>query len=91
MTTVAEEKKLNPRLSKPKEQFLEIMKNLGLAYPKKIGIIFNVSSIKYKYLIGLVSLFTVPRTVKSSQKHDIIMLSYFESVSFKPGFTLRDN
>lgn len=36
VTTVAEEKKLNPRLSKPKEEFLEIMKNLGLAYPKKI-------------------------------------------------------
>ena len=37
MTTVSEEKTLNPRLTKSKEEFVEIMKKLGLAYPKKIG------------------------------------------------------
>ena len=37
MTTVAEEKSFNPRLTKTKEDFVDIMKNLGLAYPKKIG------------------------------------------------------
>lgn len=37
MTTVSEEKTLNPRLSKSKEEFVEVMKKLGLAYPKKIG------------------------------------------------------
>ncbi len=35
-TTVAEEKKYNPRLTKTEEQFVEIMANLNLAYPKKI-------------------------------------------------------
>lgn len=38
MSTVAEEKALNPRLGggKTEEQFVEIMANLKLAYPKKI-------------------------------------------------------
>ncbi|BET03145.1 Metallo-beta-lactamase superfamily [Nesidiocoris tenuis] len=37
-TSVREEKLYNPRLSKSKEQFVEIMKNLNLAYPKKIDV-----------------------------------------------------
>ena len=37
VTSVSEEKKLNPRLTKPREEFINIMDNLGLAYPKKIG------------------------------------------------------
>ncbi len=37
-SSVAEEKELNPRLTKPKEEFVKIMNNLGLAYPKKIDI-----------------------------------------------------
>lgn len=36
VTTVKEEKTLNPRLTKPLEQFVEIMNNLNLPYPKKI-------------------------------------------------------
>ncbi|VDD78106.1 unnamed protein product [Mesocestoides corti] len=36
MTTVAEEKKFNARLTKSKEEFVEIMNNLNLAYPKQI-------------------------------------------------------
>lgn len=36
VTSVGEEKKFNPRLSKSKEEFIEIMKNLNLAYPKMI-------------------------------------------------------
>ena len=35
---MAEEKVLNPRLSKSKEEFVKIMDNLGLAYPKKIDV-----------------------------------------------------
>jgi len=35
-STVGEEKRLNPRLSKSKAEFVEIMGNLGLPYPKKI-------------------------------------------------------
>ena len=33
---MGEEKRLNPRLGKTKEEFVDIMANLGLAYPKKI-------------------------------------------------------
>jgi|LakMenEpi03Aug12_release.lakeMendotaPanAssembly.Ray.scaffolds.fasta_scaffold233033_1 hypothetical protein len=45
-TTVSEEKRFNPRLTKSKEEFVEIMKNLNLAYPAQIGI--NNS---YKFII----------------------------------------
>ncbi|KAK9814193.1 hypothetical protein WJX72_001995 [[Myrmecia] bisecta] len=37
-STVGEEKRLNPRLTKTKEEFLTIMANLGLPYPKKIDV-----------------------------------------------------
>lgn len=37
VTTVAEEKGMNPRLTKPKDQFVKIMENLNLPYPKQIG------------------------------------------------------
>lgn len=36
-TTVAEEKKYNPRLTKTIDEFIDIMNNLNLAYPKQIG------------------------------------------------------
>lgn len=35
-TTVAEEKTMNPRLTKTKEEFVKIMKELNLPYPKQI-------------------------------------------------------
>jgi sulfur dioxygenase len=35
-STVLEEKTLNPRLTKTKEEFIELMNNLGLPYPKQI-------------------------------------------------------
>lgn len=38
VTTVAEEKNLNPRLTKPLLEFVEIMNNLNLPYPKKIDV-----------------------------------------------------
>jgi len=37
-TTVKEEKVYNPRLSKSKEEFVSIMNNLNLSYPKQIDI-----------------------------------------------------
>lgn len=46
-STVAEEKQLNPRLSKNLEEFVAIMENLKLAYPKKIGK-FNSSKCKFE-------------------------------------------
>ena len=49
-TTVGEEKQHNPRLSKTKTEFVEIMKNLNLPYPKQIGM--------YTYCIKLYLTFT---------------------------------
>ena len=40
VTSVSEEKTLNPRLTKPREDFIKIMNGLGLPYPKKIGKMF---------------------------------------------------
>ena len=37
-TSVAEEKNLNPRLTKTKEEFIKIMENLNLSYPAQIDI-----------------------------------------------------
>jgi hypothetical protein len=36
-TSVAEEKKFNPRLTKTIDEFVDIMNNLNLPYPKQIG------------------------------------------------------
>lgn len=36
-TTVDEERRLNPRLTKTEDQFVDIMNNLNLAYPQQIG------------------------------------------------------
>jgi sulfur dioxygenase len=38
VSTVAEEKQFNPRLSKTREEFVELMANLGLPYPKRIDV-----------------------------------------------------
>jgi sulfur dioxygenase len=35
-SSIGEEKRENPRLTKPKEKFIEIMANLNLPYPKQI-------------------------------------------------------
>ncbi|RWS25294.1 beta lactamase domain-like protein [Leptotrombidium deliense] len=36
-STIGEEKRFNPRLTKSKQQFIEIMQNLNLEKPKMIG------------------------------------------------------
>ncbi|VVC25622.1 Metallo-beta-lactamase [Cinara cedri] len=38
VTTVGEEKSYNPRLTKSLDEFIEVMNNLNLAYPKKIDV-----------------------------------------------------
>jgi len=38
VSTIGEEKRLNPRLGKGKEEFINIMNNLNLAYPKKMDV-----------------------------------------------------
>ena len=37
-STVGEQKKNNPRLTKPKAEFIELMGALGLPYPKKLDV-----------------------------------------------------
>jgi len=37
MSSIAEEKKLNVRLTKSESEFVDIMNNLNLPYPKFIG------------------------------------------------------
>ena len=37
MTTVGEEKRYNPRLTRSKEEFIHIMKTLNLDFPSKLG------------------------------------------------------
>lgn len=48
-TTVWEEKKYNPRLTKPLKEFIEIMKNLNLSYPKMIGGLNFTKSLKHLF------------------------------------------
>eukprot|EP00878_Enallax_costatus_P023641 GHUV01025151.1.p1 GENE.GHUV01025151.1~~GHUV01025151.1.p1 ORF type:complete len:121 (+),score=22.43 GHUV01025151.1:468-830(+) len=36
-SSIAEEKTLNPRLTKSREEFIQIMQNLNLPYPKQIN------------------------------------------------------
>lgn len=38
VSTIGEEKQHNPRLTKPKDEFIEIMANLNLPYPNKIDV-----------------------------------------------------
>lgn len=51
VTTVAEEKMYNPRLTKSLEEFVGIMNNLNLAYPKMIG-----KNLEEKYLKFLLTI-----------------------------------
>ena len=37
-SSIIEERLLNPRLTKPKLEFVQLMQNLGLAYPKKMDV-----------------------------------------------------
>ena len=45
VSTVAEELRHNPRLTKSKEEFVQIMKSLGLTRPKKMGKINTVAEL----------------------------------------------
>lgn len=38
VSTVDEERRFNPRLTKSREEFVELMENLGLPYPKRIDV-----------------------------------------------------
>ncbi|CAK8993960.1 unnamed protein product [Durusdinium trenchii] len=38
VSTVEEERRFNPRLTKPVDEFVHLMDNLGLPYPKKIDV-----------------------------------------------------
>lgn len=47
-TTVGEELKHNPRLTKSKEEFVQIMESLGLTRPAKMG------NVDYMHLLNFV-------------------------------------
>lgn len=48
---MAEEKILNPRLSKSLNEFVNIMNNLNLSYPKMIGMLIRLRIIYLKHYI----------------------------------------
>nr|CAH7719375.1 unnamed protein product [Callosobruchus chinensis] len=51
VTTVDEEKRLNPRLSKSLQDFVQIMNNLKLGYPKQIGEWYKMGAFQCKSFI----------------------------------------
>ena len=57
VSTVAEELRHNPRLTKSKEEFVEIMKSLGLTKPKKMGKTLCGLTIVYRILDLCLSIF----------------------------------
>lgn len=67
-TSVAEEKEFNPRLSQTLEDFVEIMDNLNLPYPKQIG------ELKVKVQ-------TVVAQFRTIFHHSLIALNRFKSLS----------
>lgn len=62
MTTVWEEKLYNARLTKSLPEFIDIMNNLNLAYPKKMG---NYSSFVESFVFYL--------KILTHEKHKIIV------------------
>ena len=50
MTTVYEEKRYNPRLTKSREEFIQIMKTLNFAHAadNQMGMAINTNLIKWK-------------------------------------------
>jgi len=50
-TTVAEEKKYNPRLTKSLTEFVDIMNNLNLPYPAQLGEFINALIYVYVFTI----------------------------------------
>ena len=56
---LAEEKEFNPRLTKSKADFVQLMSNLNLAYPKKIDL---VNGVNIFYTFSLNSLLYVIET-----------------------------
>jgi hypothetical protein len=56
VTTVAEEKAHNPRLTKNLEQFTKIMEDLKLPYPKEIGKFLLPRGFPVVLMLGLTNL-----------------------------------
>ncbi|XP_049769232.1 persulfide dioxygenase ETHE1, mitochondrial isoform X1 [Schistocerca serialis cubense] len=64
-STVGEEKKFNPRLSKSEKEFVEIMNNLNLAYPRQID-----RAVPANRVCGLHDLPPLPGDKKKPVKRD---------------------
>lgn len=76
-SSVLEEKTYNPRLTKPKVEFVKLMNNLNLPYPKKIGK-------KYLYKCSRAELMQMEEKIilKKSQQSPLL-------VSIPPCFTIE--
>lgn len=78
MTTVAEEKKFNPRLSKDIETFVNIMDNLNLPRPKMIGEL-SLRIFRFTYL-PLYSILVIFNQLSSPIEWKTIM--YFQMANY---------
>jgi len=59
VTSVAEERAFNPRLSKPMKEFVDIMNNLNLPYPTMIG------KCPFRFTSRYIATMTFPRIFRS--------------------------
>lgn len=80
VTSVAEEKKFNTRLTKPLDEFVNIMNNLNLPYPKFIGILFwnfefcvFVRCARCVAIFSCIIYFSGAQTVKSACSRNVEM------------------
>lgn len=87
VTTVEEEKRLNPRLTKSLEEFKNIMNNLNLPYPKQIGININVILLLNDNLLAFY--FLLSRSSLAS-KYDL-RYARLKSIVMKNSFRFNQN
>lgn len=81
VTTVWEEKQFNPRLTKSLEEFIHLMNNLNLPYPKKIGEYkMNESNVNVDFFLFL-NFHTLCRTTNEDDYHNNFTFIQFELTS----------
>lgn len=84
-TTVGEEKHYNPRLTKPLDEFIKIMENLNLPYPKMIGKLEVAKALFYSAVKGEIKLLEGGRFLKNVSNYP---QDYFISRPRRPKFKL---
>lgn len=71
VTTIGEEKRFNPRLSKTRDDFVQIMSNLKLDYPKMIGKFdTNINLLEKAFCCYLLYFIHINRNCRS-KKYDL--------------------